>query len=461
MADKTALNTGYTYYADIVFACGFTDATGNFTELVTDTQIGVVSGTTSRSSDGTHGEFVSLESDDSEVNFGDNANWDGFANFTCMGLAQNDATSIPGGAQDSQYLFAKTGSGQDAFSALWQNSENWAGLVDTGSDVFASITDGLDDGTSGEVATNWNLLGLTYDGSDAYIRANESSSSASQTGSINATGHDLLLGNDTTGARGWLGNVAMFVILDIALSSAEWADIVADPTGEIFASGGTDVSVGTASLAVTTYAASITHDRNVAAATASLAVSTAAATVGLDTNVSANTTALSVATNAAAITYDVNVTAGPETLAVTTNAATIGYDVEVNVGTAALAVATNQATISAGVNVQANAAALAVSAFQATITYDVEVNAGTAGLTVTTNQATIAAGDSIDVQTAALALTTYPALIQGDHGTVSRVVALTAVFDPGVTLTGTFDPGTELTGTFDTGVSLDGQADGT
>lgn len=235
MVDKTALNTGYTYYANIVFACGFVDASGNFTEILTDTQIGVVGGTTSRGTDGTHGEFISLESDDSDINFGDNAAWDGTAEITVSILAQNDATDIPGGAADAQWIFVKSGSGADAFECVWQNGENVYGMINASN---ASIVDGLDDGTSGAVATNWNNIGVSYDGSNMQTRVNALIASTTLTGSVPATAHDLIFGNIQAADRGWLGNVAGAVILDVGLTNADWADLTADWTGEIFAASG-------------------------------------------------------------------------------------------------------------------------------------------------------------------------------------------------------------------------------
>lgn len=236
MADKTALNTGYAYYANIVFACGFTDASGNFTELITDTQIGVVGGTTSRGTDGTHGEYISLESDDADVNFGDNAAWDGTSQITVSVLAQNDATDIPGGTADSQYLFEKQGAGSDAFECVWQNSENVYGRVNTSD---ATITDGLDDGTSGAVATNWNNIGVSYDGSNMQTRVNALVSSLALTGAVPATAHDFIIGNVQAADRGWLGNIAGAIILDTGLSNADWAALTADWVGEIFAADST------------------------------------------------------------------------------------------------------------------------------------------------------------------------------------------------------------------------------
>lgn len=238
MADKTALNTGWTYYSNVVFACGFTDSTGDFTELVSATQIGVLGGTsTSRGTDGTHGEFVSLESDDSRVNFGDNVNWDGTSQITVAVLAQNDATSIPGGAADTQYIFSKEGSGADSYACAWLNSENLYGQANAAN---VSITDGLDDGTSGAVATNWNNIGITCDGTNLTTRVNAFTAQTAFTDSINATAHDLVLGNNDSAVldRGWLGNVAGFIILDTGLSNSDWATLTSDWTGTVFAAAG-------------------------------------------------------------------------------------------------------------------------------------------------------------------------------------------------------------------------------
>lgn len=234
MVDKTKLNSSYTYYANIVAAAGFAESSGNFKELVSGTLIGVLGGTTtSRGTDPTHGEYVSLESDDANVNFGDLAAFDGMAQMTLLVLCRNDATSIPGGATDSQYIVTKEGSGApDSYTILWQNSENVYGTIDA---VGDSIVDGLDDGTTGAVATNWNVVSLRYDGANVYVGVNNTKSSgAARTGNVPATAFDLIFGNWSALDRGWLGDIAGWALLDTALSDAKLAVLVSDFVGNIY-----------------------------------------------------------------------------------------------------------------------------------------------------------------------------------------------------------------------------------
>lgn len=112
--------------------------------------------------------------------------------------------------------------------------------------------------------------------------------------------------------------------------------------------GGSDVEVGasTASLSLTTYAATVSYDVNVAVDAASLTLSTAAATVALNVAVNASAAALTLSPKKAAVSYDVNVSAATEALALTTYPATIDSgEVAVNVGVATLSITTYPATV--------------------------------------------------------------------------------------------------------------------
>lgn len=231
MTDKSAANTGYANYANLIFLAGFVEPSGNFVDII-GAASGVLAGTTTgRGTDGTHGEFVNLGSDDSRVNFGD-ANVDNVAQITQVGLFQNNADSIPGGTADSQTAYSKEGGGADACGGIWLNSENWLAYA---SATTAQITDGLDNGAVGDPATDWNVIGQTCDGTNLTARVNAQTATASFTASIPSTAHDFLIGNVPDFNRGWLGKCAGFAVLDTGLDSTEWADLVADYVGELFA----------------------------------------------------------------------------------------------------------------------------------------------------------------------------------------------------------------------------------
>jgi len=114
-------------------------------------------------------------------------------------------------------------------------------------------------------------------------------------------------------------------------------------------SGDVEVSVGVASLTLTTYQATISYDVDVSVGTAGLTLATYSADVALDVDVAVSTAALSITTNAATISYDINVDAGTAALTVTTYQATVDTttDIDVSVGTVNLGLTTYQATIDA------------------------------------------------------------------------------------------------------------------
>lgn len=230
--DKLALNTGYEHYADIVFATGFVEGTGNYTEVVTNTQIGVPSGE-ARGTDGTYEEYVSTTLDSSdEVDWGDNAAWDGLAAATVACLVRNNKTAIA--STGAEAVFAKEGAGNDSFRASWAQNENFAAVVYIGATGYTATLSGVLGTTV--TATNWNLLGFTWDGSNIVARVNnDQTTGVAASGTMNATAHTLKTSDDNSGStNAWDGDNAMCVILDVALDDTDWDALVSDPL-QIFA----------------------------------------------------------------------------------------------------------------------------------------------------------------------------------------------------------------------------------
>lgn len=226
-ADKTALNTGYAHYADIVFAAGFAEASGDFKELVSGTNIGVVTGG-SRGTDGTYGEYFAQTLDSTDaVNFGDNDAWDGLSAFTIAILIKNNKAAIA--STGSEYVFSKQGSGNDAYGLVWQQSEDIGGYVGIGAAAtFDTITDGLSAGQT--PADQWNVIGLTWDGTTTTLRINTvKGTGAAASGTMNATAQDLLIGGiSSVPSQQWDGQIAGAVIMDTDLDDTDWNSLVSD-----------------------------------------------------------------------------------------------------------------------------------------------------------------------------------------------------------------------------------------
>lgn len=237
MADKTALNTSYSHFADIIFAAGFAETAGNFKELVTDTLIGVLEVGAGRATDPTFGDVMTCGLDVADaVNFGDNAAWDGLTACTLAVLAKNNKAAI--GATGAEVPLAKFGGGNDSFRILWADNENFFATIGIGASNFSDgITDGL---SAGETpADQFNLLGFTWDGSTITVRINKVKGvGTAASGTMNATAHSLILGNNESGDdASWDGEEAMAVIMDVELNDTDWDSLVDDPL-QIFAAAG-------------------------------------------------------------------------------------------------------------------------------------------------------------------------------------------------------------------------------
>lgn len=237
-ADKTALNTGYAHYADIVFAAGFAEASGDFRELVTDTLIGVPGSGVTRGTDVTYEEYAACTSTIGDaIDFGDNDAWDGKAAMTVAALVRNNQSTT----NSNQYIISKTGGGSDSYASLWQVSENVLSFIYiSSSSVGNSITNGLDNIPTVALATEWNVIGFTYDGADMITRVNTTKSTAATTsGSVDATAHSLVVcGDSSSGSSSWDGDIAGAVIMDVALDDTDWNSLVADPLQIYAADGG-------------------------------------------------------------------------------------------------------------------------------------------------------------------------------------------------------------------------------
>lgn len=234
--DKSSLNTGYSHFGDIVFAAGFDEKSGNFKELVTDTLIGVLEVGASRSTDPTYGRILTCGFDVADgVNFGDNAAWDGLSACTVLALAKNNKSVIVATGPES--VVSKWGTGDDALRLIWSVN----GDFDTNVGIGASspndfITDGLSPGET--PADQWNLIGFTWDGSTLTARINTiKGPGTAAVGTMNATAHDLFVGNRfTADDQSWDGEIALAVIMDVALNDTDWNSLVTDPL-QIFVAG--------------------------------------------------------------------------------------------------------------------------------------------------------------------------------------------------------------------------------
>lgn len=226
---KLSLDTGYAHFGDIVFAAGFGETSGNFKEHVTDTLIGVLEAGAARGVDSTYGGTLNCGLDVADgVNFGDNATWDGLSACTMFVLAKNNKTLISD--TNLEVTISKWGGGADSYRSVWTDQELWATAVGIGGSNFTdSIVDGLHPDETH--ADEWNLVGFTWDGSDIIARVNSiKGPSGTASGTMQATAHDVFVGNQESGGNGsWDGEIAMAVIMDVALNDTDWNIIAADP----------------------------------------------------------------------------------------------------------------------------------------------------------------------------------------------------------------------------------------
>lgn len=241
MADKTALNTGYTHFADLIMAYGFAEASGDFRDLVAGINDGVTFGTIARVVDPTHGEALEIQEDAAGMGTAHKAIFDGLSQFTVAMLVQNDANTIPGGSADAQWLFNIAGSGADQLQIGWANSENVFGDATfvTNGLQSQSIVDGLDDIPTVALGTSWNVIGLTYDGSDLFLRINNTKGPgiAIAADVLTTVAHIMIFGNREDAARGWLGRIAGVVAMDVGLNDTDWNILQANFVDVIFAAG--------------------------------------------------------------------------------------------------------------------------------------------------------------------------------------------------------------------------------
>jgi hypothetical protein len=243
--NKLALNTGYEHFADIVFATGFVAASGSFEEIVSASTPCAPTGEV-RGTDGTFEEIVTLTLDTTdEIACGDNAAWDGFATATVACLVRNAKAAIA--ATGTEYVIAKDSStgAQDAWRVFMEQDEDFASIVTIGG---VATTSTYTAGLGGGISSSWNFVGFTYDGSTLTSRVNTSEAAGTAvTGSITAGDGGLFIGDGEAGSgasNAWDGDLAMCVILDVALDATDWDALVSDPL-QIFAAdaGGSAVTV--------------------------------------------------------------------------------------------------------------------------------------------------------------------------------------------------------------------------
>jgi hypothetical protein len=228
-ADKSALNTGYEHFSDIVFAMGFVEPSGNFGELVTATAPCTLTGG-GRGTDGTYGTYVSfgLNETSAEVNCGDNAAWDGFSAVTIVALVKNAGTTNA----DAEGIVSKNSTGtDDSIMVQWDNAEDIHVFQGDGTGNAEATVNGPDAGGSGHTATSWNVVGYTWDGTSMIARVNTTKGTPlSHSNVMNANARSLRVGarGDDT-ADTWNGQIAMVAILDIGLDDTDWDALVSDP----------------------------------------------------------------------------------------------------------------------------------------------------------------------------------------------------------------------------------------
>ena len=75
---KTALNTSHALYANLLFASGFDEASGDVKDLVSNTAIGTIGAGTTSSTDGTYGATIVSDGGAScGITYGDMTTFDG------------------------------------------------------------------------------------------------------------------------------------------------------------------------------------------------------------------------------------------------------------------------------------------------------------------------------------------------------------------------------------------------
>lgn len=242
---------------------------------------------------------------------------------------------------------------------------------------------------SGSLTTIDNNAPVTmgvYAASDLVLDVSGSSLSGSYDGTERASTTDATYSTGQVGIMGYGGSGA---------TSGQYEGEIHTFSANDTSSGGTTVSGSTASLTLSTNAASVNAEKNIFASAASLAFTTnqATVTVGSNTEITASTASLTLTPNQATVQVgeNVNVNASTASLALSTNQASVNAQKAISASVASLTLSGKQASIGVGQTINATAASLTFSAKQAAITYSAGtvIAATTASLSFTTNTASI------------------------------------------------------------------------
>ena len=158
MGIKENANTSYAKYSNLVMLCGFDEGSpaSSVAELI-QLGSGTITGATWGTADPTYGEIITYgDALGDEVNFGDNANWDGDAltEITVYSLIRTSTNS----ATTNRSVAGKDGSGTPWYCMWVGATDDWHAQLTTSTQLYSdTITDGLLNESG-----NWNSVGFTW-----------------------------------------------------------------------------------------------------------------------------------------------------------------------------------------------------------------------------------------------------------------------------------------------------------